>query len=775
MRTNRWTLLLWVLLLLIGLVVDASSDYRTKMSNFLPHSAPLAQRVLERQVNGGAASHLLLLSIHGAPTPVLATLSQDLAQTLRKNHHFVDVMNGDTQSTAPLQQFVWKNRYLLSPNVTPSQFTVAALHSALQHDVGLLATNLGPVLSQSLPADPTNAVMGVMTNLRVPGTGPAVQHGVWTSANGDAAILLVHTNASGFDLDAQQRDIHFIQTNFDKIRSKTVGAQSTEIGLTGPGVFGVQTRDIIEHDVTLLSTLAILGVVLLLLYAYRSPRMLLLGLLPIISGAIIAIAVVSLHFGFVLGITLGFGITLIGEALDYATYLFTQTSRREDANDTLKRIWPTLRLGALTSIVGFSAMLASNFAGFAQLGLFSIVGLVTSVLVTRYVLPPLVPHQFYAVGAGNIARPMGWLIRHRRPARVVFLLAVAAAVSILLMHRGPTWDKNLMNLSPIPPTAQALNVKLSKELGIPNEQYFAVFSTDSAQQALQESEHLGSLMKRLKTRGQISAFDLPSNVLPSNATQKARQSALPTTTVLQSRLHQALVGLPFRSGVFAPFLKDVAAARAAPLLTPADLPPALALRFDSMLLRYESHWVVIAPLMGVSTPALVKQTLSAHKIDLVDLQQQSNVLLATFQHEAVMLAVVGSTAILILLWIGLRSIRRTIKVAVPLAMAVVLTAAVMTFDDAPLNIFIVMGFVLTVATGSNYCLFFERAVPGDPLWERAIPAIVLANLCTVGAYGLMGFSDIPVLHDIGMTVALGTFLSLIGGAVMSLPRASVQA
>jgi predicted exporter len=44
---------------------------------------------------------------------------------------------------------------------------------------------------------------------------------------------------------------------------------------------------------------------------------------------------------------------------------------------------------------------------------------------------------------------------------------------------------------------------------------------------------------------------------------------------------------------------------------------------------------------------------------------------------------------------------------------------------------------------------------------------VLANLCTVCAYGLLSFSTMPVLHDIGRTVAIGTFLSLICAALLS--------
>jgi predicted exporter len=87
----------------------------------------------------------------------------------------------------------------------------------------------------------------------------------------------------------------------------------------------------------------------------------------------------------------------------------------------------------------------------------------------------------------------------------------------------------------------------------------------------------------------------------------------------------------------------------------------------------------------------------------------------------------------------------------------------------------VVGFLLLVAVGSNYCLFFERMAHDDGTKSRAVASVVLANLCTVSAYGLMSFSHIPVLHDIGMTVALGTFLSLIFGAVLSPPRAHAPA
>ena len=48
----------------------------------------------------------------------------------------------------------------------------------------------------------------------------------------------------------------------------------------------------------------------------------------------------------------------------------------------------------LTSVCGFASLLPSGFPGLEQLGLYSISGLIAAALVTRYVLPALLPAGF---------------------------------------------------------------------------------------------------------------------------------------------------------------------------------------------------------------------------------------------------------------------------------------------------------------------------------------------------------------------------------------------
>jgi predicted exporter len=777
MPHRRLALGVWLLLLIACIAIIARTQFRTDMGAFLPRSASMAQQVLTAQVNSGAASHLVLLAIDGAPAPVIAALSEDLATSLRQQPEFTDVLNGDDKSFADVQDFVWRNRYLLSADVTADRFTAAGLHDALVNDLGLLGSDLGALIQQSLSSDPTDEAM---TLLRQFGgaKGPSSFDNVWVSPDGGSALLLVHTSAPGFDIDAQQRALTLIDDDFNHARATVPDAGVARLRASGPGVFAIHTRDTTKRDVTRLSLLAMAGAVGLLIFAYRSPRVLLLGILPVASGALAAIAAVSLAFGFVHGVTLGFGVTLIGESLDYAIYLFTQTARGDSAHDTLARIWPTLRLGVLTSVVGFSAMLFSSFVGFAQLGLFSIVGLIVAAGVTRFVLPHLMPQGFFAAGADSISGPLRAVIHHRHRLRWLVAAALLASVIALISHRGGLWDEDLADLSPIPAVDQALDQTLRHDLGVPDTRYFVVFKADNEQRALRESEALAAGLNRLTAQGRLGGFDVPSAILPSDETQRERQAALPDAGTLRARFDQARATLPFRPDAFDPFFHDVAVAKAAPLLTAARLPPELALRLDSMLVRNGGGWVVMAPLHDVTDSASVARAIAAAGLPgvaFVDLNHESDRLLQTFQREATLLASTGSLAILVMLLAGLHSPARVLTVAAPLAAAVVMTAALLTLDGGKVSIFMVVGFLLIVAVGSNYCLFFERSEPNARTWQRSIASVVLANLCTVSAYGLMSFSNIPVLHDIGKTVATGTFLSLICAAVLSRPRYRIMA
>ena len=766
--TRRGALAVWIAGVVLAIGIIARTSIGTDMSAFLPRSPTAAQQVLVDQVQNGAVSRLILLAIESVPPETLAALSKALAARLRPESAFALVGNGEEVGLEAERDFLWRNRYVLSRSVSPERFTVPALHQALADDLQLLRGDAGVLVKRSLPADPTGEILGLIGSLAAD-QRPPTREGVWLSADGRRAPLLVQTRAMGFDIDAQQADLEQIERDFAGARDDVPSAGEARLLESGPAVFAVRARAMMKRDASRFSLIATALVASVLLAAYRSPRLLLLSLVPVASGGMAGFAAVSGVFGFVHGITLGFGVTLIGESVDYAIYLFSQTAPGGRPEATIRRIWPTLRLGVATSICGFSAMLFSSFTGFAQLGLFSISGLIVAVAVTRWVLPALVPAAIAGVPKGAFARIVNALAERAPLVRWPLLAMVLVAGLSLFLHQGGFWAEELSSLSPIPIAEQRLDDSLRHDLGAPDLRYLVVAGGSDAEQARGASERLGALLDTLVAEKAIGGYDAPDRYLPSLAQQRARRAALPEPDVLRARLAEALQGLPFRAETFAPFLADVVAAKAAPPLARADLPPAFALKLDSLLFARAAGFSAMMPLRDVGDPARVAVTVAAkgEGAVFVDLKDESDRLLQTYQHEAVLLALIGGLVIVALLSLSLRSPARVWRVAAPLAAAVLLTAAGLAGGDRKLSIFNLVGLLLAVAVGSNYSLFFERQSDREEERDRTVASLVLANLSTVIGFGVLSFSGAPVLHDIGATVAAGAFLSLVLGAILS--------
>jgi predicted exporter len=330
------------------------------------------------------------------------------------------VNNGEAANDARDRQFVFDHRYLLSPAVNPQRFSADGLHRALGDSLDLLSSSAGLVAKALLPRDLTGEVTALVDQLDN-GAQPALRDGVWASRDG--------TRGAG-RADGRGRRRHRCAGARARRRAARVRAATQTLpdraaytlAMTGPGVFSVDTRDTIRHDVERLSTASIVLIVALLLTLYRSPRTLALGLLPVLTGIAAGIAAVGVAFGTVHGLTLGFGTTLIGEAVDYSIYLFVQSARADSRNVAragdatrawIAAYWPTIRLGVLTSVCGFASMLFSGFPGLVQLGLYSIAGLTAAALVTRFVLPHLRGEH---VAIRNVSR-LGALLARARPRR----------------------------------------------------------------------------------------------------------------------------------------------------------------------------------------------------------------------------------------------------------------------------------------------------------------------------------------------------------------------
>lgn len=768
--SGRWPIAAWLIFLAFCVFIVSRIQIGADINAFLPSSPTPAQRLLTEQLRDGVVSRLILAGIEGGTPETLASASKNLAQRLRDEPAFLMANNGEQGSLANDQAYVFDNRYLLSPAVTGGHFTPEALRGSLENTIRMLGSPAGIMIKKFVPHDPGGEMLHILQGFAGQNR-PPMQNGVWMSRDGKRALLVLQTAAAGSDIDAQQQAMQTIQRRFAE---STQGPEFSGlyIRLTGPGVFSVESRDHVEKVATNFAIITAVLVSILLLLVYRSWRVLAISLLPVISGALAGITAVSLGYGVVFGVTLGFGITLIGEAVDYAIYFFTHLTPEKPPGKALENIWPTLRLGVLTTICGFSPMFLADFPGLAQLGLFSAIGLIVAVLVTRWVLPNLVPANFSPDTPVRLTVRLMALIRQAPRLRPLVLIAVIAAALSIALHRGPVWSDSLSSLFPISEDKQQLDQSLRNDLGAPDVRYLVAIDGKDQEEVLERSEAAGAQLDLLVNNQALAGYDSPARYLPSQQTQRARLAALPEAKVLRANLRQALGGLPFRSDLFEPFLEDVEAVRHRPLLTAASLNGTnLGLQAESLLAHHEKGWKALLPLRGVVDEQALRLSLSRLEgnIELLDLKRESDSLYQSYVREAVTLSAFGALAIVLLLFISLRSLRRVAAVILPLAAAVIIATAIVLASGQKLLIFHLVGLLLAVAVGSNYSLFFDRESNADVHEadsRRTMVSLLVANIATIIGFGMLSFSGVPVLTAIGETVAIGAFLSLLFSAVL---------
>jgi predicted exporter len=155
----------------------------------------------------------------------------------------------------------------------------------------------------------------------------------------------------------------------------------------------------------------------------------------------------------------------------------------------------------------------------------------------------------------------------------------------------------------------------------------------------------------------------------------------------------------------------------------------------------------------------------------VDLKAESDQLYSGYLRQASLLALGGLVAICLLLLFTLRSPQKVLRVLLPLAAAAITVVALLVLAGQRLTILHLIGLLLIIAVGSNYALFFSGGKAAS-MTAQTLTSLVLANLTTVAGFGVLGFSEVPVLQAIGTTVGPGAILALLYSAVFAAPAES---
>jgi hopanoid biosynthesis associated RND transporter like protein HpnN len=235
------------------------------------------------------------------------------------------------------------------------------------------------------------------------------------------------------------------------------GFPAVRAGVTGDDALNTDEMLTAQHDTLLASVIALVGVALLFIVAFRQIVRPLLVVVMLVVGLCWTMGFTALTVGHLNILSVAFLPILIGLGIDFGIHLVArygeERTRHVDFGTALQAAYlytgPGVTAAALTTAVAFYAVMLTNFRGLIELGLIAGSGMVLCLLASFTVLPALLAlaerrrHVPAGVWKPLTHDPLAFLTRFPRTLlSVLVLLTLAGAVFVPL----PRFDYNLLNL-----------------------------------------------------------------------------------------------------------------------------------------------------------------------------------------------------------------------------------------------------------------------------------------------------------------------------------------
>lgn len=578
-----------------------------------------------------------------------------------------------------------------------------------------------------------------------------------------------------------------------------------QILVTGRSAYVAEISLSMRHDivVTLLGSILLVGGVFYIGFHRWLP---LVGMgLTLLLCCLVALAAGLLIFHQLNMVTIGFCAILIGLGVDFAILIFGRYQQARDegidypeaVSEAVKSLGKAIFFGALTTAVGFMALMLAGSQGFTQLGVLIALGITFAGIFMMTVFFLFLPREssrprndwMFAM-VKNYVR---WTVQ--RPALMLWVSTPILLIltAIALSPKPPIiFDVSTHSMEPKRSDAGYALKTIMEKMPSRWEPVIGIVKAANAQQLHDYWQKVAAHWNDLQVAGKIKSFSTPAALALSPARLQTNRQKLQTANLTAARdaLEAAIAAEGFNRDTFesAFVLLDQLHDAADPSVQLPDWRTKLPQESGWWFLvdRYFAHDSLLTTgFVTTNEPVATQEqkemlhrelpvegvpmVLSGWSFTLTDLVPWSHRQLILI---SALMAIFDATLLALLyrdwrLWL--------IQVAT-LAMAVCAMIASMKLLHIPLNLLNVLAFRLVLAIGVDYGIYvllvWQKARQLDHDVAGVVKPVILAGLTAICGFGSLGAANNPTLAGLGYACAIGLFWSLAATIFFTLPAAA---
>lgn len=320
----------------------------------------------------------------------------------------------------------------------------------------------------SLSAEQRTGLVGLLQRTVAAGKGErsgvlGIERGVQRLVNpgGSLATVLVSVKAKASD-EEKQRSIGALRAHLRAVQSEE-RFSSIQAGVTGVPVLEADETALSTRDGQAAGVLALVGIVLLMLVAYRGIVVPLLAASALLIGVAWSFAWATLAVGHLQLLSVTFASLLMGLGIDVAIHIIARLELVHPDHDRLETaiaralqgVGPGIVTATITVAVAAAAMAFTPFAGVAEMGIIAAGGVVLCTIAIMFSLPAMLvlvrnPGKRLRTHSGGESRPFlgtAGVLLYRFPGLTISAASVVFAVAAW-WGSGTRYDTDLQNLMP---------------------------------------------------------------------------------------------------------------------------------------------------------------------------------------------------------------------------------------------------------------------------------------------------------------------------------------
>ncbi len=584
------------------------------------------------------------------------------------------------------------------------------------------------------------------------------------------------------------------------------GEGPLQILVTGRSAYVAEISLSMRHDivVTLLGSIFLVGGVFYVGFRRWLP---LVGMgFSLLLCCLVALAAGLLIFHELNMVTIGMCAILIGLGVDFAILIFgryqqARNEGREHApaiEEAIAKLGRAIFFGALTTAVGFMALLLANSGGFTQLGVLIAIGILVAGLFMTSIF-------FLFTRERSLPPRSDWILAlvrlyvRRTLATPGLILWIALPIllvlfALALLPQLPLiFDASTRSMEPKSSEAGHALAAIMAKMPTRWEPVLGIVRAPNEEQLHKDWQKIEAHWRDLERTGRIKSFTTPAALALSPRLMEANRERLGAVDFAGARrgLEEAIAREGFSRESFAAGFKllDQLEAVAHGTMAIPDwrkaLPPTSSWWF--LVDRYfAADPLLTVGFVTTNKPVETRDqkemltrelpvdgvpiTLSGWSFTLTDLIPWSH-------RQLILISTLMAFFDAFLLALLYRDLRLWLIQIITLALAIGAMIATMKLAHIPLNLLNVLAFRLVLAIGVDYGIYvllvWQRAREIEHDVAGVLKPVALAGLTAIAGFGSLGLANNPTLSGLGIACAIGLAWSLFATIFFTLPAAAL--